>query len=218
MCQVVLSWSQVTLYITHAWVPPEDWGHFTAVSWLFLWGQSQEEKIQCVYCYGCWISPGEYTVMAAMSARREVLCSYVVLCCICYYWCCASQRKINISAVSMAPQVFFQPLSSLLAYAGFSKHCRQCEQQDNWCHEQDKEQHSGLPFFFFFFNFWVFCNQGLNSCLLYLLHCHVLGHYHFLCISTKTLSNRPLYCILKVEFNLNVGRGLLVILGSCKEK
>ena len=55
-----------------------------------------------------------------------------------------------MSAVSMAPQVFFQPLSSLLAYAGFSKHCRQCEQQDNWCHEQDKEQHSGLPFFFFF--------------------------------------------------------------------
>ena len=147
----------------------------------------------------CWLSPEDYTVMAALSARREVLCSYVVLCCICYYCCCASWRRINMSAVSMAPQVFFQPLSSFLVYAGLSKHCGQCQQQDNWCQEQDKKQHSGLPFFFFF-NSWVFSTQGLNSCLLYLLHCHVLGHYHFLCISTKTSSNRPLYYILKVEF------------------
>ena len=78
---------------------------------------------------------------------------------------------------------------------------------------------NGLLFFFFFFsNSWVFSTQGLNLCLLKLLHCYVLGHYNFLFISTENLSNTPLYCILKVEFNLNVRSGLLVILGSCKEK
>ena len=41
--------------------------------------------------------------------------------------------------VPTAPQVFFQPLSSHLAYPGFSKQCGQCEQQDNWCHKQDQQ-------------------------------------------------------------------------------
>ena len=54
---------------------------------------------------------------------------------------CANQKKINVSAVSVAPCVFFQPLSSRLAYHGFSEQCTQCEQQDNWCHEQDQPQH-----------------------------------------------------------------------------
>ena len=188
------------------------------MSWLCLWGQPQEERTRCVYCHHCCFSPGENTVMAAMSARREALCSHVVLCCICYYCCGASQRRVNMSDVSMAPQVFFHPLISLLAYAGLSKHCGQCEQQDNWCREQDRQQHKWVAFFFFLSNSWVFSTQGLNLCLLKLLHCYVLGHYNFLFISTENLSNTPLYCILKVEFNLNVRSGLLVILGSCKEK
>ena len=76
---------------------------------------------------------------------------------------------------------------------------------------------SGLLLFFFFL-FLGLPHPGIEFCLLQLLHCYVLGHYHFLFISTENLSNTPLYCILKVEFNLNVRSGLLVILGSCKEK
>ena len=39
-------------------------------------------------------------------------------------------------AVPMGPQVSFQPFNAHLAQAGFSE---QCEQQDNWCHEQDQQ-------------------------------------------------------------------------------
>ena len=46
-------------------------------------------------------------------------------------------------AVPMAPHVFFQPLSSCLAYPAFSK---QCEQQDNWGHKQDQQHTSPLGF------------------------------------------------------------------------
>ena len=42
-----------------------------------------------------------------------------------------SQERINVSAVPMAPRVFFQLLSSHLASPGFSKQCGQCEQQDS---------------------------------------------------------------------------------------
>ena len=52
--------------------------------------------------------------------------------------CCANQERINVSAVPMAPQVSFQPLSSSLAYPGFSKGCKQCEQQEAWYREQDQ--------------------------------------------------------------------------------
>ena len=41
-----------------------------------------------------------------------------------------------MSAVPMAPQVFFQPLSSCLAYCVFIE---QCEQQYNWCSELDQQ-------------------------------------------------------------------------------
>ena len=48
------------------------------------------------------------------------------------YGCCISQERINVSAVPMAPQVLFQPLSLCLAYSGFSE---QYEQQGNWHHK-----------------------------------------------------------------------------------
>ena len=48
----------------------------------------------------------------------------------------ASQERINLSAVPTAPWIFFQLLSSQLAYPGFSKQHKQCEQQDNWHHKQ----------------------------------------------------------------------------------
>ena len=58
------------------------------------------------------------------------------------YGCQASQERIKLSSVPMAPQVFFQPLSLCLAYPGFSEQCGQCEQRDNWHREQDEEQYS----------------------------------------------------------------------------
>ena len=51
------------------------------------------------------------------------------------FGCHANQERINVSAVPTAPHIFFQPLSLWLAYPGFSK---QCEQQDNWHHDQNQ--------------------------------------------------------------------------------
>ena len=55
---------------------------------------------------------------------------------------CASQQRINMSVVPVAPQVSLEPLSSCLAYPGFSEQCGQCEQQDNWHCEQDEKQYN----------------------------------------------------------------------------
>ena len=52
----------------------------------------------------------------------ERLCC-VRLCYVCCYSCCSSQERINMSAVSMAPHIFFKPLSSHLAYHEFSEQC-----------------------------------------------------------------------------------------------
>ena len=53
----------------------------------------------------------------------------------CCYGCCASQERINVSSVPIAPWVLLQPFSSRLAHSGFSKQCRQCE-QDRQCRNQ----------------------------------------------------------------------------------
>ena len=37
------------------------------------------------------------------------------------YGCHASQERVNVSAVPVAPHVFLQPRSSSFAYPGFSK-------------------------------------------------------------------------------------------------
>ena len=68
-----------------------------------------------IVCLLLWLllQLGGNTVMAAMPARREIVC--VRLC----YGCCVSQERINISAVPTDPLVSFQPLSSHLAYPGF---------------------------------------------------------------------------------------------------
>ena len=61
---------------------------------------------------------------AAVSARIEAV-----------LWLLCQPERIDVPAGPMTPHIFFQPLSSCLAYPGFSK---QCEQQDNWHHEQYK--------------------------------------------------------------------------------
>ena len=55
----------------------------------------------------------------------EAVCPYVVLCYVCCYGSCASQQRINASAVPRLPRIFFQPLSPCLAHHGFREQCRQ---------------------------------------------------------------------------------------------
>ena len=74
--------------------------------------------------------------MLHLQKPRRVVCGYAVLC---YVRCCGcrvSQERINVPAVPMDPRIFFQPLSSHLAYHGFSERCKQW---DSWCHEQDQQ-------------------------------------------------------------------------------
>ena len=66
----------------------------------------------------------------------------VQLCCVMLWllwhgWA-SRERRGNYVCSLTAPRTFFQPLSLSLAYPGFSEQCKQCEQQDNWCHEQDE--------------------------------------------------------------------------------
>ena len=74
-----------------------------------------------------WLCYVMAAALAAASARGETVCQERLS--------CASQERLNVSTFPTAPQVFFQPTSLHLAYPGFSK---QCEQQDNWYHEQDQ--------------------------------------------------------------------------------
>ena len=76
-------------------------------------------RMQWNYCYVMAVlvvsaTRGENCCRAAASAKRE-----------CCYGCCASQEKINVSAVPMAlPLVsFFQPLSSRLSCPRFNEWC-----------------------------------------------------------------------------------------------
>ena len=74
-----------------------------------------------------WLCYVMAAALAAASARGETVCQERLS--------CASQERLNVSTFPTAHQVFFQPTSLHLAYPGFSK---QCEQQDNWYHEQDQ--------------------------------------------------------------------------------
>ena len=69
-------------------------------------------------CYGC-LMVMLWLLLWLLHQPGERLC----------FGCCASQERINVSALPIAPRVSFQPLSSCLAYPGFSK---RCEQQYNW--------------------------------------------------------------------------------------
>ena len=68
-----------------------------------------------------------YSIVHAPSPGKA-LEGCVWLCCVMYVCCCGcrvSQERINVSAVPMDPRIFFQPLSSRLAYHGFSEQCEQ---------------------------------------------------------------------------------------------
>ena len=87
------------------------WDYVVPMLWLY------DGYIIYIICYGC-------CYCCCVSQERNC------------YGCHASQKRISMSAVPMALQVFFQPLSSCLAYPEFSE---QCEQKDNWHYEQDQQ-------------------------------------------------------------------------------
>ena len=88
-------------------------GGITAASQLRPLGQPWEQSIQCVYCCGCCIGQERIPLWLLGQPGGRFCC--VSLC----YGCC--QERIHMSTVPKAPGVFFQPLSSSLAYPGFSE-------------------------------------------------------------------------------------------------
>ena len=105
----ILDWSQATLCSTPVWASLwKPWlllhqGYTGAISWVCY----------TRLCYG--------SVMVMLWLLLWLLCQSGERLC---YGCHASQEKINVSAVPVAPWVSFQPLSSCLAYPGFSKQCK----------------------------------------------------------------------------------------------
>lgn len=83
--------------------------------------------------------PGENTVTAAVSVRREVVWGYVVLCYVCCYsW--LRQTEENKRVFSSSGSLSLLPASCL---PPVHKQCGQCEQWGSRCCEQDEEQYRG---------------------------------------------------------------------------
>ena len=101
----VLAWSWATLCWPDIWAPPRKRGRYCCITAMSIGSAMRGEIIACLLL---WLlhQPG------------EKLCR-VRLC----YGCCVSQKRISVSAVPTAPRVFFQTLSSCLAYPGFSEQC-----------------------------------------------------------------------------------------------
>lgn len=112
--------------VLYAYVtPPIKPAGMTTASWLCLLGQPRKREEYTDYCSGCSIQPGEKTVRAAVSARREAVCSYVVLLWLLLWR--ASQKRINMSAGPMASHVLFpafQPLAHALPTLGSANSAR----------------------------------------------------------------------------------------------
>ena len=104
----VLAQSWVTGCGTHVWAPPTEAAAFL-LHHGYIGSVTRGENRTCLLLQ-LLCHPGE-----------RVCCA--ILC----YGCQASHERINMSAVSTAPQVFFQPLSSSLANPAFSEQCTQWE-------------------------------------------------------------------------------------------
>ena len=73
-----------------------------------------------------------------------VVRGYVMLCLLLWLLCQPEENKHVCRSHGLSRLLpAFQPLSSCLAYPGFSEQCPQYEQQDNWHCEQDEEQNTG---------------------------------------------------------------------------
>ena len=137
--KLVCSGSLITYFVNNDYVTTEIiLQHSACASWSthdsYLW---QLRSWATLCCMDIWAPPRKqwhYCCIKSMATvpAREMLC-WGRLCYGSSYGCCISQERINVSAVTMAPQLFFQTLNLCLAYPGFSW---QCERQDNWHHEQ----------------------------------------------------------------------------------
>ena len=96
-CHKVLPRTQATSDI---WAPPKKRQHYCCITTVSIGSATREDSLS--------------TDMAALSARREHC-----------YGCCVRQKRINVSAVPTAPQIFFESLRSRLAYHRFSEQCTQ---------------------------------------------------------------------------------------------
>ena len=121
----VLEWGAIAFsFVT--WAPPKKVVSLLLPHDCVHWSAARGENIACLLL---WLDDRlllwqERRLLWPLCQPGERLCC-VILC----HGCCP--ERINMSAVPTAPRVFFQPLSSCLAFPGFSE---QCEQQ--WHHEQ----------------------------------------------------------------------------------
>ena len=126
----VLVWSQATLGCNICTLIYELYlkssGHYCCLTAVSAESATRRENIVCLLLQ-LLLQPGVNAVMASVPAKREVcvVLGYAVAAAL----SCVSQERINVSAVPTAPRVSFHPLSSRLAYPGFSE---QCEQQDSF--------------------------------------------------------------------------------------
>ena len=74
---------------------------------------------------GCFCSVCIYVYKLHLQMAWCVTCSYVVLCLLLQLLCQPGEKA---SAVPTSPLSFFQPLSSFLAYHGFSEQCTQWDE------------------------------------------------------------------------------------------
>ena len=120
----VLAWPWTAVCSSPLWASP--WKPWL----LLLWGYIEVTSCLCYMklCYGS-IMIMLWLLLWLLSQPGEILC----------YGCHASQERINVSAVAIAPWVSFQSLSSCFAYPGFREECGQQEQGDNWSCEQDQQ-------------------------------------------------------------------------------
>ena len=97
----------------------------------FAWLCNSSDHLQHWACAlrGTRLATGYFCSVRIYELHPEqpcrAVCIYVMLTYVCCYSCCTSQERTHVSAVPMAPWIFFQPLSLHLAYHGFSEQCAQ---------------------------------------------------------------------------------------------
>ena len=123
-----LAWSRVAMCVGLYELPHESPGNCCTGATLerhcgyFIWGYVMATSL-LHHSYVMAVAT------AAASAGREALLQLL---------CQPGENKCVCSSYGF--WVFFQPLSSCLAYSELRYQCRQCEQKDSRCYEQDKEQ------------------------------------------------------------------------------
>lgn len=127
-CHEAITWSQAVTVESLA----------AAASWLH-WSDSRLSYMQ--WCHGStleWLTVKSYAVMPRLYYGSVTATLWLWLWLlhqpgqISCYSCHASQERIHMSAVPMAPYVIFQALSSSFACLGFSKQCKQCEKDQQY--------------------------------------------------------------------------------------